>query len=193
MASSTGHRQHWSILHPAVASYYCAPQKLEGVRGCSMVYFCECRFVCPVSVVIRMCGLLCVTMMYMCVVRVSVGIYTRRPKQDVGCLPLSLLLNTLGQSLSWNQKLTIYTELAGQGTLRICLCLLPSAGAPGKHSNAWLFTCIAYWELECWCLQSKFSFLLSCLPAPTCGLLLLISFTSCLGGLGYMAVSRASS
>lgn len=49
-------------------------------------------------------------------------------------------LTALGQGLSWNQKLTISTELAGQGTLRICLSLLPSAGAPGNYSNAWLLT-----------------------------------------------------
>lgn len=64
-----------------------------------------------------------------------------KQKQDARFLPLSLLLITLRQGLSLNEKITISTNLAGQRTLSICLSLIHSAGAPGRPSNAWLFTC----------------------------------------------------
>lgn len=60
-----------------------------------------------------MYGLLCVTMVYRHVVRVRVGMYMQKLKQDARCF-LSLFLTALGQGLSWNQTLTISTELAGQ-------------------------------------------------------------------------------
>lgn len=123
-----------------------------------------------------MYGLLYVNMMYKCVVRV---IYMLRPKQDVGCL-LSLSFTLLGQGLSWNQKLTISTELAGQGTLRICLSQLPSAGAPGNYGNAWLLT-----------EQVPSPTKLSPSPDAQPSASAFCPTTSCLGDLGHMAVALA--
>lgn len=72
---------------------------------------------------------------------VNVWMCMWKQKQDARCLPMTLLLITLRQGLSLNEKITISTKLAGQKTLSICLSLIHSAGAPGRPSNAWLFMC----------------------------------------------------